>query len=191
MKTRSIMAVVLLVCSGHIVAVRGDTSISMPIPSSAIDVLNSIEIVPEASDVERALGADAIGQLIAISTAAPDVVDAGVQIRAIRALSKFSAGRPTLQQLISQPDFQTGIGSRSVMLRTAIESLGTFGEPGDVAQITLMLNFEASRDIRATAARALGTIGSATAIDPLRTRFRKELSAQVRFEISRSLQTLE
>jgi HEAT repeat protein len=191
-KVRSVVAILALMGTGHVVAVGGDTTPFVQIPESAVDVLNSMEAVPDASDVERAFGnIDTLAKLIAISTAAPDLVDAGVQVRAIRALSKFAGGRATLQQLIAQPDLQTGIGSRSVMLRTAIESLGSFSKIDDVGQISAMLNFEASRDIRAAAARALGIIGSSSAVEPLRARFRKELSAQVRFEISKALQSLE
>jgi hypothetical protein len=191
-KVHRMIGVLVLMGAGHVLTVRGDSTPFVQIPDLAADVLNSMEAVPEASVVERAFGnSDTLAKLIAISTAAPNLVDAGVQVRSIRALSKFAEGRATLQLLIGQVDLQTGTGSRAVMLRTAIESLGSFGKVEDVAQISGMLNFESSRDIRATAARALGVIGAPDAVEPLRARFRKELSAQVRFEISKALQSLE
>jgi hypothetical protein len=146
-------------------------------------------------------------------------IDFGVQLRAIRALPDYCpVGLPcgvcdpatdpscpgpaqpdtvvhaTLVQLLANFNaLQVPMAPDLLRLRAAIEALGISGVSSaltsDEAKIVGFLN-NASRDVRATTAKALGTLAICTAKTALQTRFAAEQSAQVRLAISAALRDL-
>jgi hypothetical protein len=187
MKPAFVIAGMLLATT--VVASPRAAQIAIPLP--AVDVLTAIDSVPEREQVQRALGSDAEAELQRISLASLDTVDAGVQVRAVRALAHFDNGHATLLAVLARDDIARGRNGTSVVVqRTALDALATFGKTTDVSLFVDYLNADYNRDVRATAARALGDLGDPSAIEPLRTRFSKEPSPQVKFEISDSLHKL-
>ncbi len=178
--------------SGAVAAVIAAPRASqISIPEPAFDVLGAIDSVPQRDQVQRVFGDNALAELQRISMANLDSVDAGVQIRAVRALTHFVEGRATVLLVLARPDVATAQrGTGVVLQRTAIEALALYNDTSDVALVIGFLDAEYSRDVRASAARALGLMGSQTAVEPLRSRFRVEQSAQVKIEISNSLHIL-
>ncbi|MBP9085985.1 MAG: HEAT repeat domain-containing protein [Kofleriaceae bacterium] len=177
---------------GAVVAVIAAPQASqITIPEPAFDVLSAIDSVPQRDQVQRVFGDNALVELQRISMASLDSVDAGVQIRAVRALTHFVEGRATVLLVLARPEVATAQrGTGVVLQRTAIEALAIYRDASDVARVIGFLDAEYSRDVRASAAHALGLMGSPTAVEPLRSRFRVEQSAQVKYEISNSLHIL-
>ncbi len=172
-----------------VVAAPPASQISIPQP--AFDVLSAIDSVPQRDQVQRVFGDNALAELQRISMASLATVDAGVQIRAVRALTHFVEGRATVLAVLARPEVATAQrGTGVVLQRTVIEALASYGDASDVARIISFLDAEYSRDVRASAAHALGLMASQTAVEPLRSRFRVERSAQVKYEISNSLHIL-
>lgn len=190
--SRRIIAIVVAAAAlggGVVGATRGGVQINIPAPG--FEMLNAIDSVPERDQVQRAFGDNALIELQRIATATLDTVDAGVQVRAIRALVHFTEGRPTVLDVLARNEIATArSGTGVVVQRTAVEALGSYRDATDVDLVVTYLNAEYSRDVRVSAARALGQIGSQTAVEPLRTRFRNELTAQVKVEISTALHIL-
>ena len=190
--SRRIIAIVVAAAAlggGVVGATRGAVQINIPAPG--FEMLNAIDSVPERDQVQRAFGDNALIELQRIATATLDTVDAGVQVRAIRALVHFTEGRPTVLDVLARSEIVTArSGTGVVVQRTAVEALGSYHDASDVDLVVTYLNAEYSSDVRVSAARALGQIGSQTAVEPLRTRFRNELTAQVKVEISTSLHVL-
>lgn len=178
--------------SGAVAAVIAAPRASqISIPEPALDVLGAIDSVPQRDQVQRVFGDNALAELQRISMASLDSVDAGVQIRAVRALTHFVEGRATVLLVLARPEVATAQrGTGVVLQRTAIEALALYSDASDVARVIGFLDAEYSRDVRASAAHALGVMGSQTAVEPLRSRFRVEQSAQVKIEISNSLHIL-
>jgi len=184
-----IVAVAAAVGGGVVGATQRAVQIS--IPAQGFEMLSAIDSVPARDQVERAFGDNALVELQRIATATLDTVDAGVQVRAIRALVLFPEGRTTVLEVLARSEIamaRSGIGV--VVQRTAVEALGSYRNAADVDLVVTYLNAEYSRDVRVSAARGLGQIGSQTAVEPLRTRFRNELTAQVKVEISTALHAL-
>jgi hypothetical protein len=134
-------------------------------------------------------------------------VDFGVQIRAIRALPLFcqpsckndpgvAPARAALLDIFSLPPLgPNGLADRSgrtlLRLRAAIEALGEerSGEDADVDLIAPFLN-DASRDLRATTARAMRTMCNQKAAPLLHERYQAEMIEQVKLAISDALREL-
>ena len=174
-----------------VVVIAAPRPSQISIPEPALDVLGAIDSVPQRDQVQRVFGDNALAELQRISLASLATVDAGVQIRAVRALTHFVEGRATVLQVLARPEVATAQrGSGVVLQRTAIEALASYNDATDVTRVIAFLGAEYSRDVRASAAHALGLMGSQTAVEPLRSRFRVESSAQVKYEISNSLHIL-
>jgi HEAT repeat protein len=151
--------------------------------------------------IESAFGAQPLSVLIDVARDLTE--DPGIRLRAYRAIGLYPTTEARLA-LTADLDILSGsgLGTDLLYLRAAIEALGEQGEPNDVATLVPLLDFEASRDIRAATADALRNIGSSTATGPLHDRLgtwpighplegmQKETSAQVRLAIARALREL-
>ena len=82
------------------------------------------------------------------------------------------------------------MGSPVLLLRAAIETLGPMGVASDVGVLVPLLD-HISRDIRAATARALRDLCNTQAITPLRVRYAKEQTDQVKLAISEALRILD
>jgi len=174
-------------------AATGPVSPAINLPSPQLDVLSGMDVPitgQRGKDlIESAFGAQPLSELIAVARDTTE--DAGIRLRAYRAIGLYQAAeaRTALtEDLAAMAAAPPGV--EMLYLRAAIESLGQQHDPVDVATLVPFLDFEASRDIRATTADALRHIGAGTAIDPLRERYARESSNQVRLAISRALRDL-
>jgi hypothetical protein len=143
---------------------------------------------------------DALASLRQLANPPPtEFVDRGVQLRAVRALIHYCATTPcgdldpahvTLRDIADNPVYRDArVGSDLLVLRAALEALGTLRVPGDMDRIAAQLQHP-SRDIRAAAARALRDLGNTQAITPLRARYNIEQVEQVKTAISDALRVL-
>ena len=187
---RRALVAALAIAMIAIVARRGRAVGSTP-PALLDDLLHGIDLVPSHALYDPTLGNDPVPTLMAIAMPASGTADVGARVRAIRALSLYSddSVRASLTTLITTLTPSTVV-SDIILLNSSIESLGLCGQATDVPTIEPLLNYDNSRDIRATAARALRDIGSTTAIDALRTRYAIETTAEVRLAISEALRQL-
>ncbi|HEU0030978.1 MAG TPA: HEAT repeat domain-containing protein [Kofleriaceae bacterium] len=125
-------------------------------------------------------------------------VDFGIQLRAIRAVPHFCGSpcsgtpRDVILQVIASVPAADRSGRGILRLRAGIESLGV-ARTGQDADVDLLVPYldHASRDIRATTARALRDMCNTRAIDPLRKRYQREQIDQVRLAISAALRVLD
>jgi HEAT repeat protein len=170
-----------------------------------IHTLTRIDALPTRDEIIRLTGPNAIPRLREL--AMNQLVDFGVRLRAVRALPHFCI--PTCK---SNPDTQPPhpahaalldvlddipherSGRDTLLLRATIESLG-IARSGLESDVELLLPYlgDASRDVRATTARALGdlcTVGRERAVVALRARYQAESVTQVRLAIEESLRTL-
>ena len=167
-----------------------------------IDTLTRIDSLPTRDEVVIATGT--VGRLRTLAMTSS--VDFGLQLRAIRALAHFCTPdcRPDPTTAQTHPahavvlEVIASVGSdrsgRGILrLRAGIEALGLIrsGMDSDVELLIAFLN-DASRDIRASTARALRDTCSPLAIVPLRTRYNAEPATQlqVRLAISAALRDL-
>ena len=156
------------------------------------------------------LGSAFNGQpLPGLATIAQDgSADIGMRLRAIHALTFYcplrndgtgnqvqmcEAGDTVLEALIQNVTAGAGarVGTDLLLLRASVESLGKVGQHDPRPYpLVLQLLGHASRDMRATAAHALGDLGDCDAELPLRQRFQQESSDQVKLAISDALRAL-
>ena len=160
-------------------------------PALLDDLLHGIDLVPTRTLYDPTLGNNPAPTLLAIAMPTGGTGDVGARVRAIRALALYpdDTVRDALTSLITSLTPSTVV-SDVILLGSSIESLGLCGQESDVPTIVPLLNYDNSRDIRTTAARALRDIGSTTAIDALRTRYAIETTAEVRLAISEALRQL-
>jgi HEAT repeat protein len=122
------------------------------------------------------------------------------RLRAIHALSTYCAvpagsacpgGDPAHQVLVGLVDAYGSAqsGSDLLILRGAVEALGLMKDPDDEAKLAGLLNHP-SRDIRSTAALALGALCNTAAQTPLHQRLTNESTDQVKLAISAALRIL-
>ena len=139
------------------------------------------------TDVMGAASAARLLELVADAGADP-----GVRLRALRALGGFpepaarAALRGELDALLDDTD-----GAQVVQRMAAVEALGLIGDGTDVPRLVVMLELEASRDLREVAARALASLGDPAAIQPLRERLLREPTDQVAIAIADALRLLD
>lgn len=191
-------------------APRADT---LALPQAILEALTPIDSLPTVAALDHVFGSqpqpDTVSNLAMIALSADPTLDFGVQLHAIRALPDYCpVGQPcgatpneplvhdtvvhaTLIQLIAQYQAIAQAAPRDVLrLRAAIEALGLAGVSAalrsDEELLILFLNHP-SRDVRATTAKALGTLCITFAVTPLRTRFAAETVAQVKLAISAAL----
>ncbi len=200
---KTIVVAVLLTC-----AAAYATGAIPSIPPKADNTLTSIDTVPTKEQINRAFEDNAQAArdtLIAIATTPDKTVDAegvdpGLKLRAIHALAKYCGDPPTTpcsatdvaHQSVSSVVAMTRssqVGGQILMLRAAIETLGTMKVSSDVTQLTPLLDHP-SRDIRAATARALRDLCNAQAITFLRARYSNEMTDQVKLAISEALRIL-
>ncbi len=188
---RTTVVAVLFVLPG-----RGSTEV--PEPSELeIQTLTPIDSVPTKEEiVSNVAGPDRVARLAEL--ALDPMVDFGVQLRAIRAIPHFCASpcsgdaRAALLDILSKINLDDRSGRTLLRLRAVIESLGVArtGDPEDVQRLVRFLD-NASRDVRAAAARALRDMCHTNAIVPLRARYQIEQVDQVRLAISAALRDLD
>lgn len=170
------------------------------------NTLTTIDQVPTKPQLDQVFGADALSRLATLATS-PDSstdpqngVDPGIKLRAIHALAKYCGNPPdmpcTATELAHQSVEQVVAATRSaqtgtqvLILRAAIETLGSMRVSTDVSQLTPLLDHP-SRDIRAATARALRDLCNPQAITLLRARYNNEMTDQVKLAISEALRIL-
>lgn len=158
-----------------------------------VELLSGIDFVPSRPALDAQLGPTAEAQLIAIARTGSPIADPGVRIRAYRALALYAT--PTTESELIDAVSMSGHGGGTdtldnLYLRAAMDSLATVAGPDGVVHISPHLN-HASRDVRAAAARALATCGSAAAVQPLRARLLVEPEEQVKAAISKAIRVLD
>jgi len=192
MKRMRLLAAAVLLCALPASGAMSD------IPAEVIDALTPIDTMPSTATLNKMFPTPQVAldnlRQIAIDTTA----EFGVQLRAIRALPAYcpspcidSPVRDTLLSLIANYS-RTTHGPQDIMrLRAAVEALGAThsGLPGDVATLRPLLD-DMSRDVRATAVRALRNLCNQDAITPLSMHYQSEKSEQVKHEIYDALRDL-
>ncbi|HET9625913.1 MAG TPA: HEAT repeat domain-containing protein [Kofleriaceae bacterium] len=186
---------------------RGDAGSAEPLLTprvrnqlSAIDTLPSLNVLSDQSALRNAAPS--------LSSIASDSGnDVGVRIRAARAMvgycnantdpddncaSLTSQIHVALLEIITSYQSNPSPTPRDlVLMRAAVESLGAARAvlPDDVATLLRLLDHP-SRDVRATAVRALATSCAQDAIDRVRALQRTEPTAQVRGELNLAAQAI-
>ncbi len=187
----AIIACVLAVLAA---VATGDVTILQATQQAA---LTTIDTVPTKSQLQNH---DLVVPDDLITIAADgEKFEPAVRLRAIHGLAVYcttpgvtcpdhSPPHDTLVALITA-NAGARAGADLLILRAAIESLGPLQVPGDLQQLTDLLNHP-SRDIRAAAARALAALCNTAAISYLRVRYQNESTDQVKLVISETLRIL-
>ena len=176
-----------------------DIQLTQPV----INALTPIDSVPSSTQITQAFNNSTTEALSSLQQIAnpTNFVDRGVQLRAVRALTHYCQSTPCGAQdpahlTLTQIELRyrdARFGSDLLVLRAALESLGTLRVPEDWGILAAHLQHP-SRDIRATAARALRDLGNTQAIPALRARYNIETEGptgdQVRLAISDALRVL-
>jgi len=179
----------------------GDTALQLSNPQ--YDTLTPIDSVPSSQQITTVFNnstGDALVGLQALANPPPmSNPDRGVQLRSVRALIHYCATSPcaendpahvTLLAIANDAVYRDArSGSELLVLRATLESLGVLQIPSDLNILVPQLQHP-SRDIRATAARALRDLGNTQAIGPLRARLTIETVPQVKTAISDALRVL-
>lgn len=164
-----------------------------------LTALTPIDSVPTRSQIDFAFG-DSTTALTKLGALAVDsTADAGIRLRAVHALAKYCGDLTTpcaatdvaherLTELIGVTKMATA-GTPLLMLRAAVETLGPMRVSSDVGVLVPLLG-HASRDIRASTARALQDLCNTQAINPLRAQYSHEQVEQVKLAISEALRIL-
>jgi hypothetical protein len=182
----------------------------LPLSQNNIETLTPIDTLPTTTALDLTFPPDAVSSLVQIASSADADVDLGVQLRAIRSLPlyctlaapcvganpPFAAPYATLVALLkNQPTAPTP--HDVLRLRAEIEAFSAISSGADSSNnYTYLVPFlsNASRDIRAATAIALGRLCNPLAIGPLRTRSSAENapggSQQVVLAISAALRDL-
>jgi hypothetical protein len=175
----------------------------IPLSNPQYDTLTPIDSVPSSQQITKVFNnssTDALAGLQALAYPGPgQSIDRGVQLRAVRALIHYCASSPcvgtdpahvTLTSIANDPVYANArLGSELLVLRAALESLGTLRVPADMDIIGAQLQHP-SRDIRVAAARALRDLGNTNALPLLRSRYNIEEVEQVKTAISDALRVL-
>lgn len=164
---------------------------SPPGDVAVVEMLSGVDYIPTRAALDGELGGSAEEDLIAIARGtAEESADPGVRIRAYRALSLYP-GAATEAALRAGIAAHAGGGAvETLYLRAAVDSLVQIAGPEAVDDLVPLLD-HASRDVRASAAMALGDTGSEDAVSPLRARLSVEDVGQVRLAIAEALRELE
>jgi hypothetical protein len=195
------MVAAALVATGAAVAA---SNLVTDLPASVRNALTTIDVVPTKQQITNAFGTDdqkAKQSLASIATnpeSDPDTI--GIRLRAIHALAKYCGSPPSspcaasdlahqsVSSVIADNQMET-TGSRVLILRAAIETLGTMKVSADVSTLVPLLGHP-SRDIRAATARALRDLCNPQAVTFLRARYSAETTDQVKLAISEALRIL-
>jgi hypothetical protein len=190
------LAIVLVVAA--VAVATGNTSL----PVQVQNTLTTIDVVPTKQQITSAFGTDDQGakQHLASIATDPDPANVGIRLRAIHALAKYCGSPPStpcaegdlahqsVASVITANRMAT-TGSPVLILRAAIETLGTMKVDSDVSTLVPLLD-HTSRDIRAATARALRDLCNPQAITFLRARYSAETTDQVKLAISEALRIL-
>jgi hypothetical protein len=193
LKAHLIVAATLVVAFAAIA-----TGTTTPLTAQVQNTLTTIDTVPTRQQIDTAFGNQpqvALQNLTSI--AADNAADVGIRLRAIHALAKYCAATPctptdvahqSLTTLINETRIET-TGAKLLVLRAGIETLGMMRVAGDVTTLVPLLEHP-SRDIRASTAKALQDLCNTQASSPLRVRYARETSEQVKLAISEALRIL-
>lgn len=172
---------------------------TLPLDQKELEAMTPIDGLPSSAALDAVFGGgQTVASLQEIALSTDPTVDFGVQLRAIRTLPTYcpttapcsGTAHDTLVQLVAAYELIAVPTPRDLLrLRATIEALGLAGVPDDEALLAGFLD-HISRDVRATTAKALGTLCNTRAIQPLRTRSAAELSLQVKLAISAALRDL-
>ncbi|HSD86522.1 MAG TPA: HEAT repeat domain-containing protein, partial [Kofleriaceae bacterium] len=173
---------------------------STQLPQQVTNTLTSIDTVPTRQQLDSAFDnspAMALENLASLATDPDPSADVGIRLRAIHALAKYCSSTPCAdtdvahQSLTSviQANTTESSGSPLLVLRAAIETLGTMRISSDVSLLLPLLDHP-SRDIRASTAHALLDLCNTQAIAPLSVRLSQEPTLQVKLAISEALRIL-
>lgn len=197
---KAVIAAVLLTAA---VALATD---STNLPIQIQNTLTTIDVVPTKQQLDTAFGGEesALDTLTAIA-ADSDPDNVGIRLRAIHALAKYCGSPPSVPCAATDLAHQTVVqviqeltpadpeipptGSPVLILRAAVETLGMMKVAADVTILAPLLEYP-SRDIRAATARALRDLCNPQAITPLRERYNREPTDQVKLAISEALRIL-
>lgn len=190
------MLAVAAVILAALVAAAGTAVALMPDQQQA---LTAIDTVPTKALYES-LPDMPLDQGTLQSVATDGSASPAFRLRAIHALSTYCAvpagsacpgGDPAHQVLVGLVDAYGSAqsGSDLLILRGAVEALGLMKDPDDEAKLAGLLNHP-SRDIRSTAALALGALCNTAAQTPLHQRLTNESTDQVKLAISAALRIL-
>jgi HEAT repeat protein len=167
------------------------------VPAEVVDALTQIDTAP-STDTLNGMFPTPQAALDNLRRIALDATEFGVQLRAIRALPAYcpspctdSPVRDTLLLLIANDSRTMHTPQDILRLRAAVEALGATHSrlAGDVTLLKPLLD-DVSRDVRATAVRALRNICNQDAITPLSTHYQSEKTEQVKHEIYDALRDL-
>lgn len=160
-----------------------------------VEMLSGISYSPNKNRIDLVMGEAALEDLIRIAEDESTSADAGVRLRALRALGQFSLNADTkrasvtLRQSISSFAVADR-GTDLLLLRASLLSLAELERGESVSDLVPLLDHP-SRDIRAATARALGISRSASATQPLLNRALVETTNQVKLAISDALFVLD
>src|SRR4030095_13540724 len=145
---------------------------------TVIDTVPTRAQIDSAFDNSPTMALQQLSEIVADGTA-----DGGIRLRAIHALAKYCGDTvtPCSTSEVSHQSLTALIGNTSseqsgaavLILRAAIETLGTMRVSSDVDQLVPLLDHK-SRDIRAATARALQDVCNTQALTPLRVRYSRE-----------------
>ena len=158
---------------------------------AVVEALSGIDYVPTRGTLDGLFGIAAESALIDIARGTADEsADPGVRLRAYRALAAYPGASTESALRAAIADHAGGGDLDTLYLRAALESLVQVAGPDAVDDLVPLLD-HASRDVRASTARALGDTGSDAAVSPLRARLSVEEVGQVRLAIAEALRALE
>jgi HEAT repeat protein len=190
--TRGLPACAVFLCA---LPAAGDNAVLTP---PVISALLSIDDVPSKAGLDNAFGAATAADDLQ-NVAGDHTVDLGIELRAIRALPAYcptpcGLGATAHDGLIALIDgFAAAQDTPQdlLRLRAAVEALGATRSKlaTDVDELVPLFD-HASRDVRATVARALGSLGTSAACAPLKAQGLNEPSPQVQNAINTAIQAL-
>lgn len=187
--------VVAVVLTGAVAIATGSTGLSQKVQ----DTLTTIDVIPTKQQINSAFDDDPQRALLALSSIATEIdppADIGIRLRAIHALAKY-CGTPCSTTDLAHQSVEAVVmatrtatsGSQVLILRAAIETMGSMRVQPDVTTLVPLLSHP-SRDVRAATARALRDLCNTQAITPLRARYSAEMTDQVKLAISEALRIL-
>jgi len=185
--------IVTLLLTGAVAIATGTTNLD---PDEQ-NTLTTIDTVPTKPQIDSVFGQNALQKLTSIVNDPDPTADIGIRLRAIHALAKYCAATPCVTSDVAHQSVASVVtttatshdGSQVLLLRAAIETLGSMRVTGDAPTLWPLLDHP-SRDIRAATARALRDLCNNQAITPLRARYSVEMTDQVKLAISEALRIL-
>ena len=160
-----------------------------------VELLSGISYSPTKNSIDLVMGSAALEDLITIAEDSSSGSDPGVRIRAWRALGEYPLSPDAT---LASDALRNGIaefataeqGTNLLFLRACLLSLAQLEGGESVASLVPHLSHQ-SRDIRASAAQALGITGSSEAYPYLLDRALVEEEDQVKLAIADALFELD